>query len=290
MASSIATARNSAAIVRTFRAGLQCNVLQQWSPSPTSIEFIRHYKKKLHASYIGYARFMGQCHNLHTSALLREKKSSNIAESLFSEAKEDGTNFNQIDFEVEEDDFLLSDEPKILLINDDTNEKIGVIRKSKAENIAKNNAAILKCVAPNAKPPVYRMISKETAASEAKKIEEKLAKEKKEMKLLRQQQAKEYQRMEAEKKVTKELKLTALAHDHDIELRINKARQFLSKGKIVKFTLYKKRGQLKQAENDQRAVLETLISRLSDVGQVSSPPEKAGHRMSCVLRPKVQQK
>ncbi len=72
---------------------------------------------------------------------------------------------------------------------------------------------------------------------------------------------------------------------HDIDVKVNRARTFLShKDKVLVSVLFRGR-ELAHIEEGHR-VLEKILVQLEDVSKVESPPKRSGRRLECRLAPK----
>ncbi|CAN5137543.1 hypothetical protein BH23BAC3_BH23BAC3_04830 [soil metagenome] len=120
-------------------------------------------------------------------------------------------------------------------------------------------------MAPNAKPPVCKVIDFGKFMYEKKKKEK-----------------------EAKKKQhtiqVKELRFRPQTDDHDLEFKTRHAREFLEDGDKVKATV-QFRGRDMLYTDQGKELLKNLAEELSDVSKIESNPTMEGRRMIMVLSP-----
>jgi translation initiation factor IF-3 len=120
-------------------------------------------------------------------------------------------------------------------------------------------------VAPNAKPPVCKVIDYGKFMYEKKKKEK-----------------------EAKKKQhtisVKELRFRPNTDDHDLEFKTRHAREFLEGGDKVKATVQFRGRDMLYTEKGELLLLQ-LAKDLSDVGKIESKPNMEGRRMIMMLAP-----
>lgn len=120
-------------------------------------------------------------------------------------------------------------------------------------------------VAPNAKPPVCKIIDFGKFMYEKKKKEK-----------------------EAKKKQhtiqVKELRFRPQTDDHDLEFKTRHAREFLEGGDKVKATV-QFRGRDMLYTEQGKELLQNLAEELDDVSKIESNPAMEGRRMIMVLAP-----
>jgi len=150
------------------------------------------------------------------------------------------------------------------LIGDD-GEQIGVISTREALSIAEERNVDLVEVAPNASPPVCRLMDYGKFRYEQSKKEREARKHQKQTEL-------------------KELRLKPKTDTHDLEVKANQARRFLHDGDKVKFTV-RFRGREMAHTNIGRDILDYMIEHLRDVGSIEQKPTLEGRAISLVLAP-----
>jgi len=83
----------------------------------------------------------------------------------------------------------------------------------------------------------------------------------------------------------KEIRLRPETEKHDLEIKINHAREFLEKGHKVQFTMFFRGRQLLHREQGY-AIYEEIIELLQDLAKIERPSRMAGRRMTLLLVPK----
>jgi translation initiation factor IF-3 len=120
-------------------------------------------------------------------------------------------------------------------------------------------------VAPNASPPVCRLMDYGKFRYEQSKKEREARKHQKQTEL-------------------KEVRLRPKTDDHDLTVKAKRARRFLQAGDKVKFTV-RFRGREMAHTNIGREVLDQLIEQLQDVAVVEQKPQIESRSMSLVVAP-----
>ena len=155
--------------------------------------------------------------------------------------------------------------PEVRVIGDE-GEQLGVMDVRDAVRAAREKGLDLVEVAPNADPPVCRIIDFGKYQYEAKK-----------------------KANEAKKKqvtiTVKEVKFRPGTDDHDYEYRMKHARQWLQEGDKVKATIWFRGREMTHRELGAR-ILEKLEKDLVDVGEVEARPRMEGNQMFIIFGPK----
>jgi translation initiation factor IF-3 len=145
-------------------------------------------------------------------------------------------------------------------------EQLGVMDVRDAVRAAREKGLDLVEVAPNADPPVCRIIDFGKFQYEAKK-----------------------KANEAKKKqvtiTVKEVKFRPGTDDHDYNYRMKHAREWLQEGDKVKATIWFRGREMTHSELCAR-ILEKLEQDLADVGEVVARPRIEGNQMFIILGPK----
>ncbi|NBC65257.1 MAG: translation initiation factor IF-3 [Bacteroidetes bacterium] len=152
---------------------------------------------------------------------------------------------------------------KVRLIRPD--EEHEVVSIERALEVAASYDLDLVEVAPNAKPPVCKVIDFGKFMYEKKKKEK-----------------------EAKKKQhtiqVKELRFRPNTDDHDLEFKTRHAREFLEGGDKVKATVqFRGRDMLYTEQGEE--LLNNLAEELDDVGKIESKPTMEGRRMIMIIAP-----
>ena len=83
----------------------------------------------------------------------------------------------------------------------------------------------------------------------------------------------------------KEIRVRPKTGDHDIQVKVNKAREFLAnKDKVIVTVVY--RGRELAHVDEGRRVIDDVLAQLADVSKVEAAPVHHGRRMICTLAPK----
>ncbi len=151
---------------------------------------------------------------------------------------------------------------------DENGEQLGIVPTFQALSIARERGLDLVEVAPNAAPPVCRIMDWGKARYE--------------------QSRKERESRRNSKAITiKEVRLKPKTDDHDLDTKSRRARGFLEEGDKVKLTV-----QFKGRENLHpevgRAVLDRVLEQLMPYAVIESVPRLEGRNMTAMLAPKKQ--
>lgn len=145
-------------------------------------------------------------------------------------------------------------------------EQLGIMSSKEAMKLAREAELDLVKIAPNAKPPVCKII-------DYGKYRYELARKEKEAK-------------KKQKTIdVKEVRLSPNIDKNDLNTKINQARKFLSKGDKVKVTL-RFRGRELAHVNSSKVILEEFAEQLSDVAVVDKQPKIEGRSMIMFLTEK----
>lgn len=134
-----------------------------------------------------------------------------------------------------------------------------------ALNLARDRGLDLVEVSPNAAPPVCRIIDYGKFKYEQKK---------------KDTQAKKKQI----RVVVKEVKVGIATQEHDLNFKAGHIRDFLAKGERVKVSLWFRGREIARPELG-RVVLNKVIAKIQDVGQIERPPSLQGKVMSMFIIP-----
>ncbi len=156
------------------------------------------------------------------------------------------------------------DATQVRLVGDNVPQQ-GIYPIEEALRLARQMELDLVEVAPNADPPVCRIMDFNKFIFEKKKKEK--------------EQKKKTQQTEV-----KEIRFTPMTDDHDFEFKLRYARSFLENGDKVKaYVFFKGRQIVFQDRGEQ--VLQRMIEELKDIATVESPPKMEGRRMIMILAP-----
>ena len=145
----------------------------------------------------------------------------------------------------------------------ETGEQLGVKSLSDAIEIAKNVGLDLIEIAPNAKPPVAKILNYGKLKYEEKK---KAHANKKKQHVVK----------------VKEIRVRPRIDDHDLETKVNLGRKFLTDGCKLKVTLMYRGRELSRTDLGLD-VLNRVIEMLSDLSEVEKQGNLEGRRQTIVL-------
>ena len=154
--------------------------------------------------------------------------------------------------------------PEVQVIGS-TGENLGIINTNKAISMAKEEGLDLIEIAPNAKPPVCKIIDMGKYKYDAQKKANKAKKKQKKIEL-------------------KEIKLSPVTETHDYNFKLKNAQKFLSKGDKVKFTIRFKGREL-QHSNLGYDLMNKIQEDIKLVGKVEMNPKFDGKQMIMVIQP-----
>lgn len=158
--------------------------------------------------------------------------------------------------------------PEVRVIDDEGNQ-VGVMPTSEALELAKSKELNLVEVAPNAVPPVCRILDYGKFKYEEEKKE---------------RAAKKHQHTSE----LKELRMRPRTDDHDLQVRARAARRFLEEGHKVRLVV-RFRGRESTHPEVARHQINAIAATLSDIAVVERSPEMEGRGMYAILargRPK----
>ena len=148
----------------------------------------------------------------------------------------------------------------------ESGEQLGIMPSREALKLAREADLDLVKIAPNAKPPVCKII-------DYGKYRYELARKEKEAK-------KKQKTMEV-----KEVRLSPNIDTNDLNTKANQARKFITKGDKVKVTL-RFRGREMAHVNYSKQILDSFYERLEDIAVVDKNPKMEGRSMVMFLSQK----
>ena len=144
-------------------------------------------------------------------------------------------------------------------------ENLVILNTNDAISMAKEEGLDLIEIAPNAKPPVCKIIDMGKYKYDAQK---------------KANQAKKKQK----KIEVKEIKLRPVTETQDYQFKIKNARKFISKGDKVKFTIRFKGRELQHSHLGQE-LMEKIKVDMQEVGKVELDPRFDGKQIIMVIQP-----
>ena len=143
-------------------------------------------------------------------------------------------------------------------------ENLGIINTNKAISLAREEGLDLIEIAPNANPPVCKIIDMGKYKYDVQKKANKAKKKQKKVEL-------------------KEIKLRPVTETHDYNFKLKNAQKFLSKGDKVKFTIRFKGREL-QHSNLGYDLMNKIKEDIKLVGKVEMEPKFDGKQMIMVIQ------
>ena len=154
--------------------------------------------------------------------------------------------------------------PDVQVIGSD-GENLGILNTNDAINRAKDVGLDLIEIAPNAKPPVCKIMDMGKYKYDAQK-KANLAKKKQKIVLL------------------KEIKMRPVTETHDYEFKVKNAKKFIAKGDKVKFTIRFKGRELQHSHLGNE-LMGKIKEDMKDIGKVELHPKFDGKQMIMVIQP-----
>ncbi len=154
--------------------------------------------------------------------------------------------------------------PEVQVITND-GENLGILSTNEAISKAKNQGLDLIEIAPNANPPVCKIMDMGKYKYDAQK-KANLAKKKQKIVSL------------------KEIKMRPVTETHDYDFKVKNAKKFIMKGDKVKFTIRFKGRELQHSHLGDELMIK-IKEDMKDVGKVELQPKFDGKQMIMVIQP-----
>ncbi len=142
--------------------------------------------------------------------------------------------------------------------------QLGVVSIQEALDLSEQRGVDLVEVAPNANPPVCRLMDYGKYKYELKK-----------------QAAAKKQKSQ----IVKEIKFRPNIGDHDLNVKINHIREFLEDDNKTKIRIFFRGREIVHPELG-RKLAEKILERVADLGGVDTPPKMEGKNLTMVIMPK----
>ena len=155
---------------------------------------------------------------------------------------------------------------KEVLVIDSDGSQLGIKMRREALEIAYNQNLDLLCVAPNAKPPVCKVLDYGRHRFE------------------QQKKAKEAKKKQHVTEI-KPLRLSPVIDKHDFDTKMRHARKWIADGMKVKVDM-RFRGRLITRLEVGKKIMDSFIEEISDIASVEKKRTLEGNTMSCVLSAK----
>ena len=154
--------------------------------------------------------------------------------------------------------------PEVQVITND-GQNLGILKTNEAISKAKNQGLDLIEIAPNANPPVCKIMDMGKYKYDAQK-KANLAKKKQKIIAL------------------KEIKMRPVTEAHDYEFKVKNAKKFIAKGDKVKFTIRFKGRELQHSHLGNE-LMTKIKEDMKDIGKVELHPKFDGKQMIMVIQP-----
>ena len=148
---------------------------------------------------------------------------------------------------------------------DDAGENLGVMKTSEARDLAGEKGLDLIEVAPQASPPVCRIVDYGKY----------------------QYQQEKRDRKQRRRTKLKEVKFTIKIGEHDFDTKVNRARDFLSHGDMVRVSIFFRGREVVHASRG-REMLKRVEEKLSDIARAEGQPSAKGRILQIMLVPTQQ--
>lgn len=158
---------------------------------------------------------------------------------------------------------------KEIRVIDSNGEQIGIMPIKKALKLAQEKQLDLVKVAPQAKPPVCRIMDYGKYKYEQSKKEKEARKKQKIINI-------------------KEIRMSPKIEEHDFLVRVRNAQRFINDGDKVKVTIRFRGREIAHTDLGQE-VLEKMAEELKDIAIVEKKPKVEGKNMVMILSPKQEQ-
>ena len=150
---------------------------------------------------------------------------------------------------------------------DQNGEQLGVMSSRDALALAEQRQLDLVKIAPQARPPVCKLMDYGKYRFEQSKKEREFRKNQKVI-------------------TVKEVRLSATIEDHDIDVKFKNAVKFLKEGNKVKVTIRFRGRQITHSEIG-RQVMNEFADRIKEYGTVDKAPQIEGRNMSMFISPRA---
>ena len=144
-------------------------------------------------------------------------------------------------------------------------EQLGILSRAKGLELAAQNELDLVEVAPQAQPPVCRIMDFSKFKYEQEKKE---------------RQAKKHQTLIK----IKEIRVKPKIEEHDYQVKLKQLHNFLDKGNKVKINLFYRGREMSHQELGQR-IINRFIQDSHEKGILEKPPAREGRVLSLVIAP-----
>ena len=169
---------------------------------------------------------------------------------------------------INKDGLLINEEirEKELRLIDENGSVLGIMSAREAQLIANERETDLVLIAPNAVPPVCKLMDYKKFVFDQAKKEREAHKNQKVVDI-------------------KEVRLTVGIGDHDFNVKLRSAQKFLEDGDKVKVTV-RFGGREMKYTNEGEILIDKMAEGLKEYGTMDKRPKLEGKRMSALINPK----
>ncbi len=156
----------------------------------------------------------------------------------------------------------------VVRLIDEEDNQVGVVNTHEALTRAREVGLDLVEVAPTSDPPVCRIMDYgKWQYQQKRKVRE------------------AHKKHQYRSTVMKEIRLRPETDKHDLDIKLNHAREFLQKGHKVQFTIFF-RGRQMLHKDQGYAMAEVITESLQDLAKIEQPGKMSGKRMTLLIVPK----
>lgn len=161
--------------------------------------------------------------------------------------------------------YRINDQIRALRVRllDDTGKQIGVLPILEARKLSEEKLLDLVEVAPKAQPPVVKLIDYNKFLYQLKK-------------------KKQEEKKHAHVSLTKQVQFGPFIDEHDLEIKLLKAREFINDGDKVRFVV-KFRGREMTKQDLGKKVLSRVIERMQDIAKVEKEMHMEGRQLVMIM-------
>lgn len=154
---------------------------------------------------------------------------------------------------------------KEVLLIDDQGVQVGVVSSNEALEIAYNKNLDLVCVAAQAKPAVCKIVDYGKYRFEAQK---------------KAKEAKKNQKVQD----IKEIRLSPVIDDNDVQTKLRNARKFITKGDKIKVSMRFRGRQIAHTSLGME-IMNKFVAGIEDIATVEKEPKLEGNNMFMIVAP-----
>ena len=140
-------------------------------------------------------------------------------------------------------------------------ENLGVIKTQEALQMATEEDLDLIEINPNAKPPICKIMDYSKYMYDKKKKQKK---------------------SKGKSKDQKELRFSPVIEQHDVDVRVSRAKKFLEKGHNVKLTIFRKG---RQTHEQAKEVMDDLLKIFEGYNTIETQPRQEGRKLYITIKP-----